>query len=569
MSNRTIDTQTKKVRPQHNQNISSTGTYVAAGIYFGKVISNVDSDPKKGRIKVHISSLNSPVTPADAEGAVGEEASKGYYWCRRVLPYGGVTGDEASGNELAYGMFGPAPQKGDEVVVAFTGESIVGVLLGVLPKYLPQGPTTGQTQTGDPLPTTDTADQVTATANPHPQAEDLKTQGLDKDSIRGANLSEHTRDSTTRTLNITTPSGHSFIMDDGSEEDQQSNLIRIRSAGGAQFIMDDRNGYIYMINRSGNGWFEINRNGDFNIFSGGSVNIHSNGSFNVHANANVNMQADLSINMKSLGAIGIKIEAARGAINAYAHSNMNLSADGNGNIRVVGNLRQSADRIDLNGPPALAAEKAQIVKQIANNNVTESIAEMVPEREPWRGHIDYGEYAPGGGGELADTTSAAIGARLIDDPDDTTYPVNTNAFFASGMVSFEDSGYETRINPKLLKIVEEIAIDYGVPMLITSGKRPPNSRKGVGSSSQHVKGKAVDIRRKDRVPISKRDLDIIARLANEKGIGGFGVYPESVANETTAFLHLDIRGSKASWGPNFSNSSLPQYARDILKKYGW
>lgn len=570
MTSKNLDTQSKRVREKHNQNLSNTGVFVPAGIYFGKVISNIDSDPTKGRIKVHISSLNSPVVPNETQGVINQQESKGYYWCRRVIPYGGVSGDSETGTETAFGIFGPAPEKGDEVVVAFTGESIVGVLLGVLPKYLPQGPTTKNTPAGDPAPAYDTTIDNTDRAIPHPQFEDLKTQGLDKDIVRGANLSSHTRDPSTRTLNITTPSGHSFIMDDGSLEDQNSNLIRIRSAGGAQFIMDDRNGYIYMISRNGNGWFEINRNGDFNIFSGGSVNIHTQGSFNVHANANINMQSDLSINMKALGAVGIKLEASGGAINAYANTDMNLSADSNGNIRIAGNLRQSADRIDLNGPQAVAASKAQIIKQVGNNNVTESISETVPEREPWKGHVDYGQYTPSGQGQIQDDdVSASPSARLNPYSDDILFPVNTDTFFSSGMVSFEDSGYETRIDPRLLKIVEEIAIEYGNPLLITSGKRPPDSTKGVGSSSQHVKGRAVDIRRRDRVPITKRELDIIARLADQKGIGGIGIYPSSVANETTAFLHLDIREYKASWGPNYSNSSLPSYARQVLGKYGW
>lgn len=571
MSNKSIDNQTKKVRQKHNQNISNTGIYVPSGIYFGKVVDINDPDPEKGRVKVHISSLHSPVTPKNSSGvSTSDDESLGYYWCRRVVPYGGVSGNADTGNEFAFGMFGPAPKKGDEVVVAFTGENNSGVLMGVIPKYLPRSPTTRVTQSGDPAPSYETPEDQPDRAIPHPQAEDLKEQGLDDDTVRGANVSEHTRDPSTNVFNISTPNGHSIIMDDGSFEGQQSNLVRIRTAGGAQFMIDDRNGYIYMITRNGNGWFEINRNGDFNIFSGGSVNIHSVGSFNVHSEANINMQADRDMNFKSVGAKGIKFEASRGSIDMYAHTNMNLSADENGNLRIAGNLRQSADRIDLNGPSALAAQKPQIIKQVGNNNVTESISEVVPEREPWKGHIDYGLYAPSGGGQIqSDEVSASPAARLNPNADDTTYPPNTNQYFPSGMVSFQDSGYETRIEPRLLKIVEEIAIDYGSPLLITSGKRPPDSNKGVGSSSQHVKGKAVDIRRRDGNSLTKRDLDIIARLASEKGIGGFGVYPDSVTNETTSFLHLDTRSYKASWGPNYSNSSLPSYAREVLSKYGW
>lgn len=582
MTSRTVDTQTKRVREKHNQNISGTGTYVAAGIYFGKVIDNKDPDPLKGRVKVHISSLNSPVMPSDSQAVStnndsnnnrSNEESKGYYWCRRVLPYGGVTGEESSGNESAYGFLGPAPQKGDEVVVAFTGESVVGVLLGVLPKYLPEGYTTGTTQTGDPAPTYDTTDPVTGASNPSPQLEDLKAQGLDKDSVRGANLSKHTRDSTTRTLNITTPNGHSIIMDDGSEGDQQSNLVRIKSAGGAQFLMDDRNGFIYMITRNGNGWFEINRNGDFNIFSGGSVNIHANGSFNVHANANINMQADLGMNMKSVGEAGIKMEAASGPFDVYANTEMRLSADKNGHIRIAGTLLQSADRIDLNGPKADPAEKPQKVQQLGNNNVTESISEKVPEREPWRGHIDYGEYASGGGGELADPTSTSLGARLINTPDNVSFPSSDDNSFSSGLVSFSNilTEAERKINPELLKKIEKIAIDFGIPLSIVSGKERSDTKKGPGQSFQKARGDAIDIIKKDGSPFSKRELDIISRLASEVGINGIGVSVESIANETANIIHFDLRQSKALFnifGNDISNNP-PPFVKRIFGKYGW
>lgn len=573
MSDRTVNTQTKRVKEKYNQNVSNTGIYVPAGVYIGKVVSNTGDDNLKGRVKVHISRLNAAVLPADREGITEDvtEESQGYYWCKRVMPYAGVSGSADAGDELGYGMFGPAPQKGEEVLVSFTGESVIGYMIGVIPRYLPQGNTSGTTSSGDFVPTYDTKDPVSGTANPHPLAEDLRNQGLDRDSVRGANLSEHTRDSTTRTLNITTPSGHSIIMDDGSEEDQQSNVVRIRTAGGAQFLMDDRNGFIYMINRSGNGWFEINRNGDFNIFSEGSVNIHANGSFNVHANSNINMQADIAMNFKAQGEDGIKFDAAAGPINAYSNTDMNLSADGNGNIRIAGNLKQSADRIDLNGSKqADAADKPAVIKLIENKNVTESIAEVVPEREPWRGHIDYGEYADGGSGELTDTTSAAPGARITDETIENSYTPADDNFFTSGLASFDSSldSLNRKINPEVLSIVEKVAIGYGIPLSITKGSTSPDTQAGIVSNTPFNLGNAVRIRRNDGSPISKRDLDIIARLASESGVGGFGVYPESLVNETVSELHFDI-GSKRAWGPNNTNSSLPQYARDILGKYGW
>lgn len=576
MTDRTVDTQTKRVREKFNQNISRTGTYVPSGIYLGKVVGNKDPEPKKGRIKVHISSLNSPVAPSDSEGvttsdSVGNnntEESKGYYWCRRVLPYGGVTGSQSEATELAFGMFGPAPQIGDEVLVAFTGESVVGIYLGVLPRFLPQGTTNASPNSYDTI-----VDPITSTRNPHPQEENLKKQGLNNDAVRGVNLSRHTRDSTTRTLNITTPGNHALIMDDGSEGDQISNLIRLRTGGAAQILMDDRNGYIYIINQNGSGWLEINRNGDFNIFSGGSVNIHANGSFNVHANANINMQADLGMNMKSVGEAGIKMEAASGPFDVYANTEMRLSADKNGHIRIAGSLRQSADRIDLNGPKADPAEKPQKVQQLGNNNVTESISEIVPEREPWRGHIDYGQYADDGSGELSDATSTTIGARLINAPDNASFPPSDDNSFNSGLVSFSSilTESERKINPELLKKVEKIAIDFGIPLTIVSGKEQSDTEKGPGQSFQKARGDAVDIIKKDGSPFSKRELDIIGRLANEQGIGGIGVSPESIANETINTMHLDLRSEQQLFNIFGASSSfvVPEFAKQVLGKYGW
>ena len=80
------------------------------------------------------------------------------------------------------------------------------------------------------------------------------------------------------------------------------------------------------------------------------------------------------------------------------------------------------------------------------------------------------------------------------------------------------------------------------PFEIISGYRSPQTNAmlharsgGVASKSQHLLGKAIDIR------LSDRDLKDVQRAALELGGGGVGFYPKS------GFVHLDT-GRERSWG---------------------
>lgn len=91
------------------------------------------------------------------------------------------------------------------------------------------------------------------------------------------------------------------------------------------------------------------------------------------------------------------------------------------------------------------------------------------------------------------------------------------------------------VDAELLRILENIRHHFMRPVVITSGCRCANHNYKVGGSknSQHVLGKAADIKVKDVDP--KQVYDYL----DSNHTGGLGLY--------SSWVHVDVRGSKARW----------------------
>lgn len=96
-------------------------------------------------------------------------------------------------------------------------------------------------------------------------------------------------------------------------------------------------------------------------------------------------------------------------------------------------------------------------------------------------------------------------------------------------------GFDT-IDYEIVELVQELRDFYKVPIKINSACRCLKHNKVVGgkSSSQHLKGRAVDIVVKGISPI-----EIHGKL-NGNWEGGLGKY--------NTFTHIDSRKKKARWG---------------------
>lgn len=94
---------------------------------------------------------------------------------------------------------------------------------------------------------------------------------------------------------------------------------------------------------------------------------------------------------------------------------------------------------------------------------------------------------------------------------------------------------------ELAKNMQVLRDELGLPIHLTSAYRSPshNRKAGGKSNSQHLYGKACDMKVKGMTP--KQVLLVIERLIKEGKMmqGGIGVY--------NTFLHYDIRNSKARW----------------------
>lgn len=85
----------------------------------------------------------------------------------------------------------------------------------------------------------------------------------------------------------------------------------------------------------------------------------------------------------------------------------------------------------------------------------------------------------------------------------------------------------------------------GKPFLLNSAYRSVEHNKNVGGakSSQHLKGKAFDIR------MTNHDPNGFKKAAQAFGWGGIGTYPQS------KFIHLDTGGAGRRWGDPFPKTA--------------
>jgi hypothetical protein len=138
------------------------------------------------------------------------------------------------------------------------------------------------------------------------QSMKLIQQGLDRDPIRGAISSSSMREAPSNVYGISTPGrkltatdqvpgspgavfartgGHQFVMDDG-DVDGNDQLIRLRTSGGHQLLMNDKEHILYIASDTGNQWMEFSPDGSINMYGVGGINMRSKGPINMHSDKN-------------------------------------------------------------------------------------------------------------------------------------------------------------------------------------------------------------------------------------------------------------------------------------------
>jgi|TARA_R110000868_G_scaffold4413_2_gene27687 hypothetical protein len=361
---------------------------------------------------------------------------------RTVSPFGGTVSGKNS--TVTYGATFHPPAPGTEVLVAFTGNDVVGFLLGVLPS-------TGRNSALPGLPASQVdAQSVGSSLDPgvgaqdqnirprHPVANAIAEQGLGLDPIRGISSSGARRESPSNVSGFLTPGGHSFTMDDGTvalkegenyvpdnnREEGLDNLVRLRSAGGAQMLFNDSAGIVYITNQKGASWIQLDSDGNVDVYAAGSISYHAEEDFNFYAGGDINMDAD-TFNIKARGAAGIQAETVTGPIQLKANKDIRLTTDLNLQLKAAGFGRISTDgMLDLNGPQALGAVGPTSGSLSVNRSVKESINPRVPEHEPWGGHSAQGSKVAAQAPASVRTTAKDYDMSKISDTLNTPVAAN-------------------------------------------------------------------------------------------------------------------------------------------------
>ena len=362
------------------------------GIFLAEVVSTKDVS-RTGRLEVFVPAL---------DGSRSNTSS--YIPCRWSSPFAGITDVEGLGEDVkdyvgtqkSYGMWMVPPDIGNLVLITFadSNPSQAFVVSCVFPDkmtHMVPGLASGTSYSDPdllmPVAEKNRRDERTthndAIRPVHVDlAEGITLQGLLQDPLRGAGSSSSRRESPSSVFGILTPGrrdpdnfnhrtgGHQFIMDDGDSKGDNC-LIRLRTRGGVQVLLDDQTGSIYMINKKGNAWFELSPSGDINLYGEGSINMRAEGNMNIRADQNLNLEAGQNILMKAagdrgpkgdymgvpeLGALGLPPLGVGGNIRMEAVNEITgiggtgvaiTSANGDMDLSAAGRVATSGGKIDL------------------------------------------------------------------------------------------------------------------------------------------------------------------------------------------------------------------------------
>ena len=346
----------------------------------------------------------------------------------------------------------------------------------------------------------------------HPFADRLLTQGLLADYARGITSSSARREFPSRVFGISTAGapdgkspvkpigykdpgqtmvptsrlpGHQFVMDDGDKLGENK-LIRLRSGGGHQILLNDSQNIIYIANAEGTAWMEFTANGKIDIYAKDSVSIHTEQDFNFRADRDINLEAVRNVNIRSRGNTVINSDkefslrvmdtgkiyiagnceqyikgnyntTVEGTVNFLSKEKMNLTGKGDLSVISQGAFRIAAAGGTKHGKPGDIADAASaairettllkewLVPRVSvgagwpgrkyQDGTIPSIMQRVPMHEPWSQHESLAptKFDP------TKTDNNNTPTPTPSNPSNPTKPSETLSFSADAWFDFDKS----------------------------------------------------------------------------------------------------------------------------------
>ncbi len=306
------------------------------GFYKAIVKDNVDK-MGMGRVKVYIPDFGGDPTDKNV-----------WYTASYMSPYAGQTnpylnkkgGKQEQESQDSYGIWANSYHPENEVIVSFVdGDESQPILMGAMFGQnmtasiagYPSFRSTSGTVGGVHPPTVEynkRDDEIDPRGPYRPRREKLTNQlwkqGLLKDWKRGSTDTSPHRDLVPQFQSFKTPGGNVFTIDDGKITSDQtgagmegrtytpgvgaSPYMRMRTAGGTQYMMSSDCGFIYMNSGDGASWVQISNTG-IQMYTKGDLNMRAIGGYSQRSDGTHNIEVMGNMNVRSVGPINLEMEA--------------------------------------------------------------------------------------------------------------------------------------------------------------------------------------------------------------------------------------------------------------------
>lgn len=404
------------------------------GVYMGLVRRNFDPQ-RMGRLQVWVSDF-------------GPDESDYWMTVSYASPFAGASpvrdtkrdGQHMDDSQTTYGFWATPPDIDNQVLCCFLDGDIANgfwfsciypqnmnhMIPGIGSDISTDTAMNGQFSIGPPVveynkydsanaPATATGTSVVTSAGAReqvkrpvftPLAEALLRQGLAHDIKRGVSNTSARRESPSRAHGFLTPRGHSWQIDDGAVPEgggePEQEFIRLRTRSGVQLLINETDGFIYMITKGGKAWVEISDDG-IDMYSGESISLNADKDINLHAGGKIGIHGTQSIELASAfyssftsGDTNIVSNA-----NIYADATQDVGLKSSRDIAfdAVRDVSENAGRNIMAGACGFISRSAQMILDnsgthapvdVPHAHFSRNVITRLPTHEPWvRGDAHY------------------------------------------------------------------------------------------------------------------------------------------------------------------------------------
>jgi len=312
-----LNSNARTVSPTKNEQLGTMGRFpTLTGVFVG-FVKRADDVQRNGRLQVWIPELGS-----------APEEEQGWITVNYCSPFAGATNIDSNnktdfqtfeGTQTSYGMWMIPPDINNQVLVMFVaGDPARGIWIGSLYNQFMNTMIPGMAASannwqhpGKIIPVAEYNKWNESITNPDravrpyekTKFKGVGNQGLINDQGRGVTSSSARREAPSQVFGIITPGppvnpdvaadkirrkgGSSFIMDDGTG----SEYVELATKSGAKIRLDETNGFVYIINRDGTAWMQMDQQGHIDVFSQFDISIRAQRDINMRADRDINLEA--------------------------------------------------------------------------------------------------------------------------------------------------------------------------------------------------------------------------------------------------------------------------------------